>query len=145
MIKKILKKKCLENKTFNKFYNLSKKNEIIFFNKQNIFSFEQVKKLINEKRQKFIEKFKFEVNKFDNNDLLEKVKPKIIELEKNIKSLNKNLSLLEILEENNMFVENNIIEKINYNIFTNQTNERNEFSNKKFSNKNKYLAEYSNS
>ena len=144
MIKKILKKKCIENKTFNKFYNLSKKNEIIFFNKSTILSFDEVKKLINEKRHKLIETFKSEVNKFNNNDLLEKVKPRILELEKNIKSLNKNLSLLQILEENNMFKENNIIEKINYNIFTNKSN-KSEYPNKKFSNKNKYLAEYSNS
>ena len=143
MIKKILKKKCLENKTFNSFYKLCKKNNIKFYDESKILCYKTVKKKIINKNKLLIENFKKEINNFTNNDLVEKVKSKIISLENDIKSLNKNLSLLNILEENNMYNENHI-EKINYDIFTRHI-DCDRTSIEKFTNKCKYLAEYSNS
>lgn len=148
IIKKLLKEKCLKCKTFNKFYKLSKKNNIQFYNDYNIYSFKKVSDIINNKKSELINNFKSKVNNFNSkDDILSKIKLEINNLEDNIKSLNKNQSLLNILSENNMYniKSKRIYQRINYsNIFTNQINKEN-INQEKFSNKEKYLAEYSNS
>ena len=69
--------------------------------------------MILEERNKIIDKFKQEINNYNNNEVLKNVKSKIIILENNIKSLKKNLSLLEILKDNNMYNDKKIIQKEN--------------------------------
>ena len=148
IIKKLLKEKCLKCKTFNKFYKLSKKNNIIFYNDENLYSFNRVSDIIKNKKLELINNFKKKVNNFNSKeDIINEIKLEINNLENNIKSLNKNQSLLDILNESNMYeIKSNIYShRINYyNIFTNKKNKE-DINKEKFSNKEKYLAEYSNS